>query len=44
MLGYLRSTEEGTPWFAYMPYTAPHWPLQLPEDWLDRYAGRYDAG
>ncbi len=44
MLEYLRSTEDGTPWFAYMPYTAPHWPLQLPEDWLDRYAGRYDAG
>ena len=22
MLGYLQSTEEGTPWFAYMPYTA----------------------
>lgn len=44
MLEYLRSTEEGTPWFAYMPYTAPHWPLQLPDDWLDRYAGRYDDG
>ncbi len=44
MLEYLESNEEGTPWFAYMPYTAPHWPLQLPEDWLDRYAGRYDDG
>ncbi len=45
MLEYLRSTEEGTPWFAYMPYTAPHWPLQLPDDeWLNRYAGRYDEG
>ena len=44
MLEYLRSTAEDTPWFAYMPYTAPHWPLQLPDDWLDRYAGRYDAG
>lgn len=44
MLEYLRSTDDGTPWFAYMPYTAPHWPLQLPEDWLDRYAGRYDDG
>ena len=44
MLEHLESTEEGTPWFAYMPFTAPHWPLQLPEDWLDRYAGRYDAG
>ena len=44
MLEYVRATDEGTPWFAYMPYTAPHWPLQLPEDWLDRYAGRYDEG
>ena len=45
MLEYLRSTEEGKPWFAYMPYTAPHWPLQLPDEaWLDRHAGRYDAG
>ncbi len=44
MLEYLQSTEEGTPWFAYLPYTAPHWPLQLPDDWLDRYAGRYDDG
>ena len=44
MLEFLRSTEEGQPWFAFMPYTAPHWPLQLPEDWLDRYAGRYDDG
>lgn len=44
MIEYIDSTEEGTPWFAYMPYNAPHWPLQLPDDWLDRYAGRYDAG
>ena len=44
MLEFLRSTDEGTPWFAYMPYTAPHWPLQLPDDWLDRHAGNYDDG
>ena len=44
MLEYIRSTDEGSPWFAYMPYTAPHWPLHLPEDWIDRYAGRYDDG
>ena len=44
MLEFIRSTEEGTPWFAYVPYTTPHWPLQVPEDWLHRYAGRYDAG
>ena len=27
-----------------MPYTVPHWPLQLPDDWIDRYAGRYATG
>jgi len=44
MLEYLQANESGKPWFAYMPYTAPHWPLQLPEDWLDRYAGKYAMG
>lgn len=44
MLGYLEETPKDQPWFAYMPYTAPHWPLQLPEDWLDKYKGKYDAG
>ncbi len=44
MLEYLAEAEDGKPWFAYMPYTAPHWPLQLPEDWLDKYAGKYDMG
>ncbi|MFL2553850.1 MAG: sulfatase-like hydrolase/transferase [Candidatus Rariloculaceae bacterium] len=44
MLEYLSSTERGRPWFAFMPYNAPHSPLQLPEDWLNRYASRYDAG
>lgn len=44
MLEYLESREEGRPWFAYMAYTAPHWPLQVPDEWLDRYAGRYDGG
>ncbi|MCG8440696.1 MAG: sulfatase-like hydrolase/transferase, partial [Caulobacterales bacterium] len=38
------SVEEGGPFFGYLAYTAPHWPLQAPDDWLDRYDGRYDAG
>ena len=44
MLEYLRSHDSEEPWFAFMPYTAPHWPLQLPDDWLDRHAGAYDDG
>jgi arylsulfatase len=27
-----------------MAYTAPHWPLQVPDAWLDRHTGAYDAG
>ena len=36
--------EDGRPFFAYLALTAPHWPLQVPEDWLDRFAGHYDEG
>ena len=32
------------PFFAYLAYTAPHWPLAAPDDWIDKYKGRYDAG
>jgi arylsulfatase len=35
---------DGRPFFAFAAYTSPHWPLQVPEDELDRYKGRYDAG
>lgn len=32
------------PFFLYVAYTAPHWPLHaLPED-IERYQGRYDQG
>ncbi len=44
MIEYLESADGDRPWFAYLPYTAPHWPLQVPDDWLDRHAGRYDEG
>lgn len=36
--------DDGKPFFAFAAYTSPHWPLQVPEDELDLYAGRYDAG
>lgn len=32
------------PWFAFLGYTAPHWPLQALEADIDKYAGRYDEG
>lgn len=44
MLEYIESADGDRPWFGYLPYTAPHWPLQVPDDWLDRHAGKYDEG
>jgi arylsulfatase A-like enzyme len=35
---------DGRPFFAYAAYTAPHWPLQVPNEDLNLYAGRYDQG
>ena len=32
------------PFFMYVAYTAPHWPLHAPEEDIARYEGRYRAG
>ncbi|GLZ07529.1 sulfatase [Actinomadura sp. NBRC 104412] len=32
------------PFFAYVSYTAPHWPLHAPESDVAAYDGVYDAG
>ncbi len=34
----------GTPSFAWLAFSAPHWPLQAPDDLVAKYRGRYDAG
>jgi len=45
MLDYIEEGRaDGKPFFGYLAYTAVHWPVQVPEDWLDRYEGRYDDG
>jgi len=36
--------DDGKPFFAYAAYTSPHWPLQVPEEYLHIYAGQYDDG
>ncbi len=36
--------DEGQPFFAYACYTSPHWPLHVPDDYLNRYRGVYDEG
>ena len=45
LIRYLKnSSQEGKPFFAYAAFTAPHWPLQAPDAYLDKYKGRYDKG
>lgn len=45
MIAYIEESRvEGKPFFGYLAYTAPHWPLQAPDDWIDRYKGVYDDG
>ncbi|KAK0644762.1 Arylsulfatase [Lasiodiplodia hormozganensis] len=36
--------EKEKPFFAYLAYTAPHWPLQAPQETIKKYHGKYDAG
>lgn len=45
ILGYLAERPNSdNPYLAYIAYTALHWPLQVPDDWLDRYKGDYSDG
>jgi arylsulfatase A-like enzyme len=39
-----RAADDDRPFFAYLPFQAPHWPLQAPEESIATYHGRYDAG
>ncbi len=46
-IGYIRELRDslpGKPFFLYLAYTAPHWPLQaFPED-IEKYSSFYEAG
>jgi len=47
MVGFLddHAARDGErPFFGYLAYTAPHWPLHAHPDDIARYAGRYDIG
>lgn len=47
MLDYLRSGSaeyRSKPFFAYLAFTAPHWPIQASDDGLRRFEGQYEDG
>ncbi len=39
-----RNHGDGKPMFMYLPFTAPHAPLQAPDEYLKKYEGKYDMG
>ena len=44
IIDYINSNDDEQPFMAYLSFTAAHWPLQAPDDWLDRYADDYEEG
>ena len=44
LLQFLEQSDTSKPFFGYLALTAPHDPLQVPDDWLDKYRGAYSAG
>jgi|SRR5579871_1299041 len=44
LIEFLLQSPKDKPFFAYLPFTAPHWPLQAPSELIAKYKGRYDDG
>jgi arylsulfatase A-like enzyme len=44
IIEYIDRRDAEKPFFAYLSFTAPHDPLHVPDEWLDKYKGRYDEG
>jgi len=45
LIEYLkRDADSGKPFFGYLAFTAPHWPLHARDEDIARYEGRYQAG
>jgi arylsulfatase len=36
--------KDGKPFFSYIPFQAVHIPVQAPQEFTDKYMGKYDAG
>ena len=43
-IGQALDERPDAPFFLYMPFTSPHWPLHAPEEAIAKYEGRYDMG
>lgn len=41
---YIKGHDTAKPFFMYLSYTAPHWPLQARTEDIERQKGKYDMG
>lgn len=44
MIDYIESTPDDVPFFAYLAFTAPHWPTQAPDAYIQKYEQTYKSG
>ncbi|KAJ7691279.1 alkaline-phosphatase-like protein [Mycena rosella] len=44
LIQYLDERPTDKPFFAYLPFASPHWPLQVHKGYRDKYKGVYDDG
>ena len=43
-IGFLSEQKDQQPFFLYLAFTAPHWPLQAIEKEIDQFRGKYRQG
>lgn len=44
-IGFIEEAQkQKKPFFLYLPYNAPHYPLQAPQEEIDKYRGKYSEG
>ncbi len=43
-LEFLDSRKDNDPFFLYVAYNAPHWPLHAKQEDIDKFVGKYDQG
>ena len=43
-IDFIKEAKDNHPFFLYLAYNAPHWPLQAPQEVVDKYKGKYMKG
>ncbi len=43
-LEFVREGDRDKPFFLYLAYTAPHWPLHAPKEQVEKFLGKYMKG